>query len=158
MTTSTDPRRRGWLLAATGAALLGTLPAMLSAQGAAARIEMWSNVGCGCCDLWAKHLQNARFDVVQHKVDDVAAMRRKLRMPEKYAGCHVASVGRYAIDGHVPAVDILRLLREQPPAIGLTVPDMPTGSPGMERGGQKDPYRVLLIGQDGNATVFKSYL
>lgn len=158
MTTSTDPRRRGWLLAATGAALLGTWPAMLSAQGAAARIEMWSNVGCGCCDLWAKHLQNARFDVVQHKVDDVAAMRRKLRMPEKYAGCHVASVGRYAIDGHVPAVDILRLLREQPPAIGLTVPDMPTGSPGMERGGQKDPYRVLLIGQDGNATVFKSYL
>ena len=158
MTTSTDPRRRGWLLAATGVALLGTLPASLSAQGAAARIVMWSNVGCGCCDLWAKHLQNARFDVVQHKVDDVAVMRKKLRMPEKYAGCHVASVGRYAIDGHVPATDILRLLREQPPAIGLAVPDMPTGSPGMERAGQRDPDQVLLIGLDGSATVFKSYL
>ena len=141
MTTSTDPRRRGWLLAATGAALLGTLPAMLSAQGAAARIEMWSNVGCGCCDQWAEHLQNSRFDVVQRKVDDVAAMRKKLGMPEKYAGCHVARVGRYVIDGHVPALDILRLLREQPPAIGLAVPDMPTGSPGMERAGKKTHTR-----------------
>ena len=134
------------------------LPNSNQLQGAAARIERWSNVGCGCCDLWAKHQQDARFDVVQHKVDDVSVMRRKLRMPEKYAGCHVARVGRYAIDGHVPAVDIFRLLREQPPAIGLAVPDMPTGSPGMERAGQSDPYRVLLIGQDGNATVFKSYL
>ncbi len=158
MTTSTDPRRRGWLLAATGAALLSTLPARLSAQNAAARMEMWSNEGCGCCDLWAKHLQNAQFEVVQHKVDDVAVMRKKLRMPEKYAGCHVASVGRYAIDGHVPALDIHRLLREQPPALGLAVPDMPTGSPGMERAGQKDPYQVLLIALDGSATVFKSYL
>ncbi len=158
MTTNTDPRRRGWLFAATGAVLFGSLPTMLSAQGVAARIEMWSNNGCGCCDQWAKHLQNSRFDVVQRKVDDVADMRKMLRMPEKYAGCHVARVGRYAIDGHVPALDILRLLREQPPAIGLAVPDMPTGSPGMERPGQKDPYQVLLIGLDGSATVFNSYL
>ena len=136
---------------------MSTLPARLSAQNAAPRIQMWSNDGCGCCDLWAKHLQNARFDVVQHKVDDVAGMRKKLRMPEKYAGCHVASVGRYAIDGHVPAIDILRLLREQPSVIGLAVPDMPTGSPGMERAGQIDPYQVLLIGLNGSATVYKSY-
>ncbi len=157
-TTSTDPRRRGWLLAATGAALLSTLPAVASPRDAAVHLEMWSNDGCGCCDQWAKHLQHYRFDVAQRKVQDVATMRAQLRMPEKYAGCHVARVGRYVIDGHVPALDILRLLREQPPAIGLAVPDMPTGSPGMERAGQKDPYQVLLIGLDGRATVFKSYL
>lgn len=155
--TRTDVRRRGWLLGATSAVLLGALPVMASAHGAAAHLEMWSNEGCECCDQWARHLQNYAFVVTQRKVEDVAAMRQQLGMPEKYAGCHVARVGRYAVDGHVPALDILRLLREQPQAIGLAVPDMPIGSPGMERAGKKDPYQVLLIGLDANATVFKSY-
>lgn len=155
--TSTDARRRGWLLGATSAVLPGALPAMARAHGGAAHLEMWSNEGCECCDQWAKHLRNYAFDVAQHQVEDVAAMRQQLGMPEKYAGCHVARVGRYVVDGHVPALDILRLLREQPQAIGLAVPDMPIGSPGMERAGKKDPYQVLLIGFDANATVFKSY-
>lgn len=157
VTTSTDQRRRRWLFGAVSAALAGALPAGGSAHGAEAHVEMWSNEGCACCGLWAKHLQNYRFAVVQHEVDDVAAMRKQLGMPEKYAGCHVARVGPYVIDGHVPALDILRLLREQPKAIGLAVPDMPTGSPGMERGEHKDPFQVLLVGFDANATVFKSY-
>ena len=156
-TTSTDARRRAWLLGATGIALAVALPVISFAHGTAAHLEMWSDEGCECCNQWAKHLQNYQFDVTQRKVDDVAATRKQLGMPEKYAGCHVARVGRYVIDGHVPALDILRLLREQPQAIGLAVPDMPTGSPGMERVGQKDPYQVLLIGLDANATVFKSY-
>lgn len=155
--TSTDPQRRGWLLGATGVALLSALPLQVMAHSAEAHLEMWSNEDCGCCGQWAKHLQNYRFDVTQHEVEDVAAMRRQLGMPEKYAGCHVGRVGRYVIDGHVPALDILRLLREQPRAIGLAVPDMPNGSPGMERGDRKDPYHVLLVGLDASATVFKSY-
>ncbi len=157
VTTSTDLRRRRWLCGVAGAALAGTLPIGASAHGTEAHLEMWSNEGCGCCGLWAKHLQNYRFDVVQREVDDVAAVRRQLGMPERYAGCHVARIGRYVIDGHVPALDILRLLREQPKAIGLAVPDMPTGSPGMERGDRKEPYQVLLVGFDASATVFKSY-
>ena len=157
VTTSTELRRRSWLLGATGVVLIGGLSVMALAHGAAAHIEMWSNDGCACCDQWAKHLRNYPFDVAQRKVEDVAVMRKQLGMPEKYAGCHVARVGRYGIDGHVPALDILRLLREQPRAIGLAVPDMPTGAPGMERAGHKDPYQVLLIGLDASATVFNSY-
>lgn len=156
-TTSIDPQRRGWLLGAAGLALVCALPAA-SARGGAAPVEVWSNLGCECCDRWVKHLQKYQFDVSQRKVDDVAARRKQLGMPEKFAGCHVARVGRYVIDGHVPAPEILRLLREQPQAIGLAMPDRPTGSPGMERAGQKDPYQVLLIGRDASATVFKSYL
>lgn len=156
-TTSIDSRRRTWLLGSTGVALIAVLPSLARAHGTAAHLEMWSDDGCECCTQWAKHLQNYQFDVAQRQVDDVAAMRKQLGMPEKYAGCHVARVGRYVIDGHVPALDILRLLREQPQAIGLAVPDMPVGSPGMERAGKNDPYQVLLIGLDANATVFKSY-
>ena len=156
-TISTDLPRRHWLLGMAGAVLVNALPSGASAHGTVAHLEMWSNDGCDCCNQWAKHLQNYQFEVVQHKVEDVAAMRKQLGMPEKYAGCHVARVDRYVIDGHVPALDILRLLREQPQAIGLAVPDMPVGSPGMERAGKKDPYQVLLIGLDANATVFKSY-
>ena len=157
-TTSTDLPRRHWLLGIAGAVLVNALPSAASAHATAAHLEMWSNDGCDCCNQWAKHLQNYQFEGVQRKVEDVAAMRKQLGMPEKYAGCHVARVGRYVIDGHVPALDILKLLREQPQAIGLAVPDMPIGSPGMERAGKKEPYQVLLIGLDANATVFKSYL
>jgi hypothetical protein len=95
--------------------------------------------------------------VTQCRVEDVAAVRKPLGMPERYAGCHVARVGRYVFDGHVPAVDILRLMREQPQAIGLAVPNMPVGSPGMERGGTAEPYQVLLVGSDASSTVIKSY-
>lgn len=95
-------------------------------HGAAA--HLWSDEGCDCRSQWGKHLQNDKFDVAQRKVDDVTTMQRQLGMPEKYAGCQVARVGRYVIHGHVPALDILRLLREQPRAIGLAGPDMPVGS------------------------------
>lgn len=157
MATTSIERRRRLLLGASGLALTSVLAGMARAHGMAAHLEMWSNEGCECCGQWARHLQNYQFDVAQRQVEDVAAMRQQLGMPEKYAGCHVARVGGYVIDGHVPALDILRLLRERPRAIGLAVPDMPVGSPGMERGGRKDPYDVLLVGLDGRTTVFKSY-
>ena len=156
-TTSTDPRRRFCLLGATSIALAAALLGIAGAHGAAAHLQMWSSEGCDCCDQWAKHLRNYQFDVTQRKVEDVAAVRKQLGMPERYAGCHVARVGQYVIDGHVPALDILRLMREQPQAIGLAVPDMPVGSPGLERGGTADPYQVLLVGLDASSTVFKSY-
>lgn len=157
-TTSTELHRRVWLREVAGLAVAGALPVLAFAHGSAVHIEMWSNQGCDCCLQWAKHLRNHQFDVAQRQVEDIAAVRKQLGMPEKYAGCHVARVDRYVIEGHVPALDILRLLREQPQAIGLAVPDMPVGSPGMERSGSKDPYQMLLVGHDGNATVFKSYV
>ena len=81
--TSTDQRRRRWLLGSTCIALAGVLPAISFAHGAAAHVEMWTDEGCECCNQWARHLQNYQFDVAQRKVDDVAAMRKQLGMPER---------------------------------------------------------------------------
>jgi hypothetical protein len=88
------------------------------------------------------------------------AMRSRLGMPQKLGSCHTALVGGYVIEGHVPAREIQRLLKEKPSALGLTVPRMPIGSPGMdgpEYGGRKDPYEVLLVAKDGSTTVFQRY-
>lgn len=136
-----------------------------SASGAAtvfstpAQIEVWKSPSCGCCADWVTHLESNGFRV---KVNDVgnAAARARRAVPTKLGSCHTASVGGYAIEGHVPASDIRRLLTERPAAIGLAVPGMPVGSPGMdgpEYGGRRDAYQVLLIGRDGQLSVFNRY-
>ncbi|MDR0737262.1 MAG: DUF411 domain-containing protein [Zoogloeaceae bacterium] len=120
-------------------------------------VTMYKNPSCGCCGAWAKHLQNAGFSRPQsHAATDMSTARRALGMPEKYASCHTAKVGRYLLEGHVPAADIKRLLREHPDAIGLAVPGMPMGSPGME-GGKAETYDTLLILKDGSARVFQRH-
>ena len=122
-------------------------------------IEVWKSPTCGCCNDWITHLEANGFSVTSYDEGSTEAMIR-LGMPFKYGSCHTASIAGYAIEGHVPAREIYRLLEEQPEAIGLSVPAMPRGSPGMdgpEYGGVEDPYDVLLIGHDGEATVFQSY-
>ena len=91
--------------------------------------------------------------MILHDVDDIPAARKKLGMPDKYGSCHTARAGQYLVEGHVPAADIKRLLKDRPKAIGLAVPSMPPGSPGME-GEYSVPYDTLLVGVDGNAKVF----
>ena len=89
-----------------------------------------------------------------------AAVRRRLGMPNRYGSCHTARVDGYVVEGHVPAKDILRMLEEKPQAIGIAVPNMPIGSPGMDGrayGYRRDPYDVLLVNKDGNAEIFSSY-
>ena len=122
-------------------------------------IEVWKSPTCGCCNDWIKHLEANGFSVTSYDEGSTEAMIR-LGMPFKYGSCHTASIEGYAIEGHVPAREIYRLLEERPEAIGLSVPAMPRGSPGMDGpmyGGVEDPYDVLLIGNDGEATVFQSY-
>lgn len=116
-------------------------------------VEVYKSAQCGCCKIWAEHLQKNGFKVILHDVDDVPAAREKLGMPDQYGSCHTARAGQYLIEGHVPAADIKRLFRERPKAIGLAVPSMPPGSPGMESDAPV-PYDTLLIGKDGNASVF----
>jgi hypothetical protein len=87
-------------------------------------------------------------------------MRRELGMPEKFGSCHTAKVNGYVIEGHVPAKEIHRLIKEKPTALGLSVPEMPIGTPGMdgpEYGGQIDPYNVLLVQRNGTASVYQAY-
>jgi hypothetical protein len=123
------------------------------------KVEVWKDPDCGCCKDWVKHLQTNGFEVRVHDSGNAAA-RTRLGMPDKLGSCHTAQVGGYALEGHVPAKDIHRLLKEKPQAIGLAVPGMPVGSPGMDLpiyGGRKDPYDVLLVSRDGSAAIYQSY-
>jgi hypothetical protein len=147
-------RRR--LLTAIAAAI--AVPA-LPARAAAPQVEVWKSPTCGCCKDWVTHLEQAGFTVVVHDVGNTAA-RRRLGMPERLGSCHTATVGGYVVEGHVPAVDIRRLLERRPAALGLAVPGMPVGSPGMDGAiyaGRRDPYDVLLVRRDGATEVFTPY-
>jgi hypothetical protein len=146
--------RRGLVIA------LAALPVASLAQPAKkVLVEVWKDPNCGCCQDWVRHLQDNGFAVkVTHGGND--AMRAKLGMPQKLASCHTALVGGYALEGHVPAREIRRLLQERPQALGLTVPGMVVGSPGMDGpdyGGRRDPYDVLLVAKTGETRVYASY-
>lgn len=126
-------------------------------------VEVWKDPDCGCCKDWVAHLEANGFEVRVHDSGNTAA-RTRLGIPDKLGSCHTAEVGvqgkRYALEGHVPARDIQRLLKERPQAIGLAVPGMPVGSPGMDAplyGGRKDPYDVLLVLQGGSSRIYQSY-
>ncbi|TSE31504.1 DUF411 domain-containing protein [Tepidimonas charontis] len=143
-----------------GAACL-TAPATgwLGAQTAAPLIRVWKDPNCGCCNDWIRHLHAHGFRVQAFDSGN-AAMRQRLGIPPALASCHTAQVGGYVIEGHVPAADIQRLLRERPAALGLAVPRMPVGSPGMdgpEYGNRRDPYDVLLVQRDGATRIYASY-
>jgi hypothetical protein len=150
-------RRFGWRVLALAAGA-GGLPAF--AQGRRIPLEVWKSPTCGCCAAWVEHLEAHGFAVQVFDTGNTAT-RRRLGVAQKYGSCHTARVAGYAIEGHVPAADIHRLLRERPAAIGLAVPGMPIGSPGMdgpEYGGQRDAYAVLLLQKDGSATIFSHHV
>ncbi|MEO7885956.1 MAG: DUF411 domain-containing protein [Polaromonas sp.] len=122
-------------------------------------VEVWKDPDCGCCKDWVKHLEDSGFDVTAHDSGNTTA-RARLGIPAKLGSCHTGQVGGYAVEGHVPARDIQRLLTERPKAVGLAVPAMPVGSPGMDGavyGKRKDAYDVLLVKVDGSTSIFKSY-
>ena len=117
----------------------------------------YRNPGCGCCENWAKLMERAGFPIKMIDDPDLAARRGTLGVPEQLAGCHLAQIGRYVIDGHVPVEDILRLLNEQPSAMGLAVPGMPLGSPGMETTSEPEKYEVFIFYADGKHKVFSRH-
>lgn len=142
-----------------GSAALLIGPSLAAAPGSLFA-EVWKDKGCPCCKDWVTHLEANGFKV---KVNDTgnAPMRVKLGIHKKYGACHTALIGGYAIEGHVPSREILRLLHEKPNALGLaTVPGMPVGAPGMDGPayhGLKDPYSVMLLSKDGGATQYQKY-
>ena len=151
-------RQRRLLLSALFA---GMFPLAAYSQGRPGlpRVEVWLSPSCGCCKDWVAHLEANGFRTVVYETGNTA-MRGRLGIASKYGSCHTARVGGYAIEGHVPAADIRRLLKERPQAIGLAVPGMPVGSPGMdghEYKGRKDPYNVLLIMADGSASIYQPH-
>jgi hypothetical protein len=149
------PSRRTLLLTLLATPLLP----LLRARAAEPVIEVWTGPSCSCCHEWLKHLEANGFGVTAHNGGNGEA-RARLGVPIDFGSCHTGSVDGYALEGHVPAREIRRLLAERPDAIGLAVPAMPLGSPGMDGpayGGIRHPYDVLLVQRDGRATVFQSY-
>ena len=147
--------------AAPGAA--GTTPAAATATTAAGTtatpVEVWKDPSCGCCHDWIEHMQANGFSFTIHDTGN-NAVRAQLGLPQKLGSCHTALVGGYLIEGHVPASDVRALLQQKPKALGLAVPGMPVGSPGMDGavyGNRRDPYDVLLVARDGSTRVFSSH-
>ena len=120
-------------------------------------IEVYRSPSCGCCSKWLAHLKENQFDVIDHVTNDVQAIKDKYGVPENMASCHTALVNGYVVEGHVPAADIKKLLKLKPAVIGISVPGMPAGTPGMEMGGRKDPYKVMSFDKEKKYQVFSSY-
>lgn len=143
------------------AMLLPLASALFSVQAAPSKpqVEVWKDPDCGCCGDWVSHMEQSGFAVRVNDSGNEAA-RKRLGIPAALGSCHTASVGGYALEGHVPAKDVQRLLREKPQAVGLAVPGMPVGSPGMDGAvyqGRKDPFDVLLVLPGGGTRVYQSY-
>ncbi len=160
-TTASVPRAdRRRVLGAIAVAPLALALGQARAQRPLPAIHVYKSPTCGCCKDWIKHLEASGFKVSFTDVQDSRFYRAKLGMPGKFGSCHTALVDGYVIEGHVPAKDIKQLLSTRPDALGLAVPGMPVGSPGMdgpEYKGQADPYDVLLVQADGRWRVFSSY-
>jgi hypothetical protein len=120
-------------------------------------IDVYKSPTCGCCNKWIDHLKANGFTVRAHDTENVAAHKTRLGVPAGYGSCHTAEVNGYVIEGHVPAKEMKRLLKEKPRARGLVVPAMPAGSPGMEIGDRKDAYDVFLVNQDGSTRTYAQY-
>ncbi|MCC5884710.1 MAG: DUF411 domain-containing protein [Halomonas sp.] len=144
------------MLSATALALYLALAPGTSPQ-AGPVVEMYQDPNCGCCTDWADHLREEGFEVRQHKTRDMRSVKIEHGVTPELSSCHTALVDGYVIEGHVPAADIKRLLEERPDVVGLTVPGMPHGSPGMETG-RYDDYAVLTWQhEDRTPAIFSEY-
>jgi len=149
--------RRAILVGAT--ALVATSPVWTLAQGVGPSIHVMKDPNCGCCSAWIDILANDGFAVTTEASAGTLLMRYKLDngIPQEMVSCHTGRVDGYMIEGHVPAADIRRLLVERPDAVGLAVPGMPYGSPGMGPESEREAYDVFLIQRDGSVEVFNRY-
>lgn len=143
-------------LAVAAVALLFGAGISMSAQRLPT-VEVYKTTTCGCCSLWVKHLEDNGFTTRVSDVGDMAAVKETYGVPARAASCHTAVVDGFVIEGHVPAADVKRLLKDRPAVAGLAVPGMPIGSPGMEYGDRVQPYDVLAFDKGGETKVFSSY-
>jgi hypothetical protein len=146
--------RRQLLGVLSAVAVAGVRP--LAQKGTA--IQVYKDPTCGCCALWVEHLRKAGFSATVMDVGDMTAVKDKHGVPGQARSCHTAIVDGYVLEGHVPSADVQRLLKQRPAVVGLAVPGMPIGSPGMEVAGMKPrPYDVLAFDKSGQTTVFASH-
>ena len=146
--------RRTFLLSSLATSALAATG--FRANAATETLDVYKTPWCGCCTAWVDHMREAGFAVRVTELDDLEPLKSAHGISADLASCHTALIGGYAIEGHVPAADVARLLKERPAAAGLAVPGMPMGSPGMEMDGHTEPYDVVLFGP-GTRTVFARY-
>ncbi|MGK2913579.1 MAG: DUF411 domain-containing protein [Porticoccaceae bacterium] len=120
----------------------------------ATEVTVYKRPTCDCCNKWVEHMRINGFVVEALNVADIVPHKKANRVPSALGACHTATVGGYVIEGHVPASDVRRLLKEPPKVLGLAVPGMPPGSPGMEQGSQTERYEVLSFDNAGNTAVY----
>ncbi len=155
--------RRTWLASVAGTLLggllIGTLrPTVAHAVAVPIPVTVYKDPSCGCCTKWVAHLASHGFSPTVKDRTDMVALKDSLGIPVSLRACHTAVTGRYRIEGHVPAADVKRLLAKAPRTVlGLAVPDMPSGSPGMEMAGRADRFEVIAFAQSGQSYVFASH-
>jgi hypothetical protein len=120
-------------------------------------ITVYRSPSCSCCGKWVAHLKQNNFVIKEIMSDDMDAIKKKHGVSDDMASCHTALVNGYVVEGHVPADDINALLKTKPDVVGIAVPQMPNGTPGMEMGDKKDPYNVISFDRANNYQVFKSH-
>jgi hypothetical protein len=128
----------------------------VSAQ-ASEQITVYKTPTCGCCQKWIDYLEGNGYQVTTQDMYDLRFIKSISGVKPRYASCHTAVVDGYVVEGHVPVTDIERLLTERPDVIGISVPGMPVGSPGMEQGERRDNYQVVTLEKDGSAKVFSQH-
>src|SRR6266852_6275629 len=146
-------KRRNILVAITS---LVVLTISSPSQSAGPSVTVFKTPTCGCCGKWVEHLKANGFTVKVQEVNDTAGYERQYRVPRSMVSCHTAVVNGYTIEGHVPAAEIKRLLSERPKVVGLAVPGMPVGSPGMEAA-HSDGYSVSVFDESGHASEYAHY-
>ena len=114
---------------------------------------VYKTPSCGCCNLWVDHLREAGFEVDARNLNDLIPVKIDAGVPPRMSSCHTALIDGYVVEGHIPAEHVKRLLEERPDVVGIAVPGMPIGSPGMEGIGAR-PYQVLSWDREGNVEVY----
>jgi hypothetical protein len=122
-----------------------------------ATIVVYRSLLCGCCGKWLEHLQENNFNVREIRTGELRAIQDKYGVSQELASCHTAIVDGYVVEGHVPADDIKKLLKIKPKIIGIAVPAMPIGTPGMEMGDEKEAYEVISFDREKHYQIFNSY-
>ncbi|WP_438970785.1 DUF411 domain-containing protein [Methylophaga sp.] len=122
-----------------------------------AEITVYRSPDCQCCHKWIQHLEKHNFNVADEVTHNLSEIKHQSGIPKVMGSCHTAMIDGYLIEGHVPADDIKRLLLQQPAIKGLSVPQMPVGTPGMEMGPRKDNFTVISFDEAGNYRIFNRY-
>lgn len=121
------------------------------------KMTVYRTPSCGCCGLWIEHMKKHGFEITDIKTDNIEEIKQQHNLSSELASCHTATIGSYVFEGHIPADEIKRFLKQKPNLKGLAVPGMPIGTPGMEAGDMKQPFEILAFDESGNIEVFQSY-